>query len=324
MNNKNQYNMKEMMNHIINENRLKDILDSYNLAYISKFHNIQHYEKDDNRHGVVLDVQENKLADRTKVLIDLRQGQPIVNQVYDALYDVGKDCDIKIIVFTDGNNEYDKGIPVADESLVSSMIGKLQDMNIPIYLFSINQNDLKIALVDWYQTWYGVNRLKNASIPTKEGFMAETFWYAYFDSFNIGFYKPWNAFSGNTKDVKNRMFTIFLCEFASGEINLFWDDNGVRYEIEKITGTDDYLKKMFLVYKSFLKKRYDDNSVNFENVFGRLPKLSVKYSDRPFSWLYTATPTEIIEFAKKVYDDAWGLRWEIEKTMEKLNEKLPA
>ena len=324
MNNKNQYNMKEMMNHIINENRLKDILDSYNLAYISKFHNIQHYEKDDNRHGVVLDVQENKLADRTKVLIDLRQGQPIVNQVYDALYDVGKDCDIKIIVFTDGNNEYDKGIPVADEYLVSGMIGKLQDMNIPIYLFSINQNDLKIALVDWYQTWYGINRLKSASIPTKEGFMAETFWYTYFDSFNIGFYKPWNAFSGNTKGIEESIYTIFISDFFDGEIKLYWDENGVRYDITQYSESDEYLKKVLAVYMPILKERYGDNSVRFENVVGRLPRLYIKYSDKPFNWLYTATPKEITEFARKMFDDAWGLRWGFEETVEKMYEKVPA
>jgi len=323
MNNENQHSMKEMMDHIIDENRLKDILDVYGIAYISKIHDIQHYEKDDNRHGVLIDLQEDKLADKTKVLIDLRQGQPIVNQVYDSLFDIGKDCDIKIIVFTDGNNEYDEGVPVADEYLVSGMIGKLQDMNIPIYLFSISQSDFKIELVDSYQTWYQVNRLKSFDIPTKEGFMAETFWCAYFDSFNEGFYEPWNAFSGETEDVNKCMFTIFF-EFASGEIDLFWDDNGGRYELKLAAGTDDYLKKVDSAYMPFLKKRYGDNSVKFDYVVGKQPKFYIKYSDRPFSWLYTATPREITEFAKKVHDDAWGLHWDIEETIEKMCEKVPA
>jgi len=324
MNKKNHYSMKEMMDHIIDENRLKEILDRYDLAYVSKIHGIQHYEKDDNRHGVVIDIQENKLADKTKVLIDLRQGQPIVNQVYDALYDVGKDCDIKIIVFTDSNNDYDKGVPVADEYLVSGMIGKLQDMNIPIYLFSINQSEMIITLVDSYQTWYQVNRFKSASIPTDEGFMAETFWYAYFDSFNEAFYKPWNAFSGNTKDAKESIYTIYISEFFSGEIKLFWDENGVRYDIKQDSESDAYLKKVLSVYMPILEERYGDDSVRFENVVGRLPRLYIKYSDRPFSWLYNATPREITEFAEKLFVDAWGLRWDIEETVEKLYEKVPA
>ena len=324
MNNKKEYNMKEIMNHIINENRLKDILDSYNLAYISKIHNIQHYEKDDNRHGVVLDVQENKLADRTKILIDLRQGQPIVNQVYDALYDVGKNCDIKIIFYTNGYNDCDEGIPVADEYLVAGMLGKLQDMNIPIFLFSINPSDLNATLVGWYQDWGQINRFKRASMPTKEGFMVETFWLAYFDSFNEAFYEPWNAFSGNTKDTKVSIYTIYIDEIVSGEIKLFWDENGVRYDIKLDSEFDDFLKKVLSVYMPILKDRYGDDFVRFENVVGRLPRLYIKYSDKPFNWLYTATPMEITEFAKKIFDDAWGLRWDIEETAINIYEKVPA
>jgi hypothetical protein len=314
--------MKEMMNHIINEDRLKDLLDGYDLAYVSKIHDIQHYEKKDNRHGVVMDIQENRFADKTKVLIDIRQGQPIVNQVYDALYDEGKDCDIKIIVFTDGYNEYDKGVPVADEYLVSGMIGKLQDMNIPIYLFSIYKKEMIVTLVDSYQTWYQVNRFKSACIPTAEGFMAETFWYAYFDSFNEAFYEPWNAFSGNTKGTEESIYTIGIDSIFYGEIRLFWDENGVRYDIKQVCESDDYLKKLLSIYMPFLKERYGDDSVRFENVVGRLPRLYIKYSDKPFNWLYTATPMEITKFAKKMFDDAWGLRWGIEETVEKLYDKV--
>jgi hypothetical protein len=46
-----------------------------------------------------------------------------------------------------------------------------------------------------------------------------------------------------------------------------------------------------------------DILVKFENVVGRLPKLYIKYSDKPFYWLCTATPRRITEFAKKMYDD---------------------
>ena len=97
-------------------------------------------------------------------------GQPIANQVFDALYDVGKDCDLRLIFYTNGYNDYDEGVPVADEYLVAGMLGKLQDMNIPIFLFSISDTDLKVELVDMYQAWYQVNRFKGYKKPTKEVF----------------------------------------------------------------------------------------------------------------------------------------------------------
>ena len=65
-----------------------------------------------------------------------------------------------------------------------------------------------------------------------------------------------------------------------------------------------------------LQKRYGSESVEFENVVGKLPRLYIRYSDRPFSWLYTATPRQITEFAKAIFDDGWALRWRIEERID--------
>lgn len=323
-NEKELYSIDDLMNHIIEEDKLKDLLETCQIAKLIKIHGIQHYKKDDNRHSVVIDIQEENINDRTKVLIDLRLGQPIVNQVFDALYDAGMDCDIKIIFYTNGYNDCDEGIPVADEYATAGMIGKLQDMNLPIFIFSINQFDLNVEFVDMYQTWYQVNRLKESRIPNKEGLMCETFWGVYFDSFNTGFYEPWNAYSCGDGDNKQSYYTIYIDDIFYGEIKLFWDENGVRYDIKQVSESDEYLKKVLSVNMPILISRYGEDSVKFENVVGRLPRLYIKYSDRPFNWLYKATPREITEFAKKVYDDAWGLRWGIEETIEKIYEKVPA
>jgi hypothetical protein len=74
-----------MIDHIIEKNRLKDLLARCEIADISKIHNIRHYQKDYKRYGVVIDAQEKNIGNRTKILIELRLGQPIANQVYDAL-----------------------------------------------------------------------------------------------------------------------------------------------------------------------------------------------------------------------------------------------
>ncbi len=84
--------------------------------------------------------------------------------------------------------------------------------------------------------------------------------------------------------------------------------------------SDEHLKRFLDIEIPALKQRYGDNAVNFKNVVGRLPRLYIQYSDTPFSWLYTATPGQITEFARKMRDDAWDLRWQIGGTMEKLYE----
>ena len=66
-----------------------------------------------------------------------------------------------------------------------------------------------------------------------------------------------------------------------------------------------YLKMVLDFEMQGLQERYGSDAVNFENVVGKLPRLHIKYSDRPFDWLYTATPRQITEFAKSMHEDAW-------------------
>jgi hypothetical protein len=107
------------------------------------------------------------------------------------------------------------------------------------------------------------------------------------------------------------------CSF-SGEIQLYWDQNGVRYLIKLNYDCGESLKMVLDYEMPWLQERYGSGAVNFENVLGKLPILHIKYSDRPFDWLYTATPRQITEFAKSMHEDAWGLRWKIEERIDGL------
>ena len=315
--NGNDYDAYEMMRSFANDDNLKRFLEIYEIAKITEINYKKYHSKDDNRCTAIIDVQEESFNHSTKILIDLRIGQPSVNQVYDALYEIGSDCDIKVIFHTDRYNEKDKGIPVADEYLVASLIRELQDNNIPIILFSIDQDTLT-EKYDSYQDWYSVNRLKSCMIPTKENFIGTTFWCVYFDSFSEYFYQPWNAYNGLSNGAGNGNYIIYIDDFFHGEIRPLWDEKGARYEIKQTSESDQYLKKVLDVKMPALKEKYGQDSVRFENVVGKLPRLYINYSENPFDWLYTATPDRITAFANEMYRDAWDLRWMIEGAAEEL------
>ena len=61
---------------------------------------------------------------------------------------------------------------------------------------------------------------------------------------------------------------------------------------------------------------YNQVSTQFEFRPGRLPKMTVKYSDRPVCWLITATPKERLEFAKQLHEDVFGFRWYLSEAIE--------
>ena len=309
--------VNEMIRSIAEDENLKRFLEEYKIAKISEINFKKYFNKNENRCTAIIDAQEEFFNHSTKILIDLRIGQPSVNQVYDALYDLGKDCDIKVIIHTDDYNDNDKGIPVADECVVAPLVRELQCNNIPIILFSIDQDTLT-EKYDSYQDWYSVNRLRACKIPTKEKFMVSTFWWVYFDSFNKCFYDSWNAYDGLLNGYGNGNYIIYIDEFFHGAIQLLWDDKGARYEIIQVSENDEYLKKVLDVKMPALKEKYGEDSVRFENVVGKLPRLYINYSDKPFEWLFTATPDQITEFANEMYHDAWNLHRMIEGAAEEL------
>jgi hypothetical protein len=73
MNNNTQHQktLDEMINHIAEEKNIRHLLTSYEIANIKEIHSIEHYKQDDDRIGLIVDIKENNLIERTRILIDL-------------------------------------------------------------------------------------------------------------------------------------------------------------------------------------------------------------------------------------------------------------
>jgi len=122
-------------------------------------------------------------------MIDLKQGQPIINQVYDSLYDIGKDCSKRIIIYSNGHNDFDKGIPAADYWPVNCLINNLQQYPLGLYFLEMNKETFAVGPHYMHEYFEPDGEFPMSKAPTRQQFMAETFWTVYFDSFNEGFYE---------------------------------------------------------------------------------------------------------------------------------------
>jgi hypothetical protein len=298
--------VEEVINSMSNENALRQFLRDNKIADIGTIYEIKPYERDGNRKGLIVDVQEKNSDARSKIMIDLKQGEPIINQIYDSLYDIGKDCSKRIILYSNGQNDFDKDVPAADYWVVNSLINNLQQYPLGIYFYEMDEDTFTIGPHYMHEYWEPAEELPLSKVPTKEQFMAETFWAIYFDSFNEAFYESSKVFSDGFRDTSDWGHIIYIdCSFF-GEIQLYWDQKGVRYLIKQKDDSYEYLKKVLDFEMPGLQERYGSDAIEFENVVGKLPRLHIKYSDRPFDWLYAASPRQITEFAESMVADAWG------------------
>ena len=119
------------------------------------------------------------------------------------------------------------------------------------------------------------------------------------------------------RDAAEWQLTLFTQEQA--EIPLYWDNAGIKYIVNQKDESDDYLKNIWSLKQDKLKQRYNGH-VEFEYLPGKLPKIKIQYSDRPISWLVTATSHEKFEFAKQLYKDFYELRWYLDATDEEIEE----
>lgn len=306
----------ELVENISNESYLMKFLKEKQIANCEQVKIIDHYIQNPDREGIIIEAQEYNSTAKIKIAIDLKLGQPTIDQVHDALYGHGKDCDIKIIIYSDGYVQTDIGIPSADFYAVSSLISRLQEDNVPIILIEMDKNASEFRYDPYCQNWASVDKTNPYGIPSQAQFWAETFWAVYFDSFNVAFYDPSTTFEYGFRDTAAWGHLIYIDCAMDGEIELYWDKDGLRYEVKQCNDSDEYLKKTLDIIMLELENQYGKNNIFFENVIGKLPRLHIRFNSTPFSWIYNASPSEIAKFAGKVHENAWGLRLKIEETFE--------
>lgn len=296
--------LRDLINKISCRTRLRDLLEDYGIADVEQIKEITDYRKSDDRGGIIVTAKEHRFSTDTKIIIDLRLQEPSISQVNDALYGIGKDCEIKIIMHTDGDDigadyyEY----PSADHSIVVSLVGELQSCNIPILLLRIGEASSDIEYIPEGQDWERVNRLKALALPTQEDFWLYTFWSVYY-----GCMKSLNLYCGD--DIYRSAFTNNssligkVLYWEHYKLYVKWENDSINIEIKQTDNSRPFLQNALEIESVELNRQYGMSNVRFENVVGRLPRLYIKRPCKPINWLFTAHPQEIRKFASTLVNE---------------------
>jgi hypothetical protein len=196
----------------------------------------------------------------------------------------------------------------------------LQDIGINIHLYKYFEKTSNIENNEFCDTLGTLKMKEIVELPTKEQFMVETFWSVYVDSNNECQYDPFHKYSWPFYDTTEWGYEGYIDTIMDGEVKVYWDEKGVRYEIIQKNDSDEYMKKMLGLEMEALEKRYGKGSIRFVNVVGRLPRLYIQVSNRPFSWTYSATPRELTEYGSKIHEDLDRICLQLTEAVEKAME----
>lgn len=284
---------------------IKNISDKESVAYFLQKHkivnaetifDIKEYEVDSDRKGLILNIKEKFVIDLRKVIIDVRLGKPSFEQVHDATYTIGADCDKRVLIFTDSNNYIDYEKMEADLAVVRNL------------LLAINSKDLGLYLVQssvFTDYDFFINELiydpdddpKDfaAPLPSRMEFLEEVFWQLYYIPLEKILLIEWKPFCDGFF-IRNGIGSHQ--DLVHVKVMLKWSESGLFFHVSDNERSPGELKNILKRKSQILKRLYNSCKMKFNEQSEKRSELVIKIWDLPISYLIGANRCEKDSCAK--------------------------
>ena len=274
---------------------------------------LSNYEKDINRNGVVLLVNDKLLKKSKKIIIDAIDGEPNSNQVKELTYDEGSDCDKRFILYTKENQGYVKNEYRYEQEMVKSFAKVNNDCGFDTYLVKVSLGPVKTYQYDFSVCPEYKKRTSITTLPTKQEFEKAVF---------KVFYNQTDQFLGYEHDYMYNIDDWFSGThwYVDHYHILFkypiWDENGLFVQADSVThGGADELNIVKENKQKYLDKMFVNREISFETVDSGKIRMLIKLWDMPLSFFTNASTVnkekiaEYLRFLSSGHlDEYWSMR----------------
>ena len=293
-----------------------EIFENLNIGQIDKIQSVQKYDRLYGRKGMVIKVKsKDQELDKKEICIDIKEGFPNFEQLYEVIYGAGKDSDIRLIIFS-------KQIPEKEDANNAVELGLLKEL-----VCVKNQYPLNIYLVKFYEEYNeddkffyyvfkglsGKHKCSLNNMESEQTFREHQFWFIFVESLESNLYRdyppPLELFDydiGPYKTVENL------------RIKAGWDDRRAFIAVYTIDDRSEFLIDWWKTKKSDLKELFKDHKVDLEFLAEKIPIITVKISDLPVSWLLESKLQEKIDFARMLHRNYSMMIDFVKQTMNKI------
>ena len=285
-----------------NKDTAAQFIKEHEISDIDKITDIQKYEREDDRKGLILKVKERNKKDPIKIMIDIKPGPPNIAQVYDAVYETGSDCNKRVIMYTGGKSVGDEENPTADQYVVESLVNTFNQYPLDLYLVKKSDPILSKELMEFIVIAepYVTPKFLMKYLPSKLKFREVEFWEVHFFSCFDGYYRSWEAFNDEFLDENNYGFWMPINNL---KIGVQWTkEEGAFFESTQIKSDDyDALEEIWQEKKKDLRRLFEGKEIDFRNDPGKPSRIMIKYWEFPPTVLLNATLEEKKDYAESLY-----------------------
>lgn len=276
---------KEMFNDTV---EIDNLLNCIDLKHLQVEDILFNYEKNRNRFGVIFMAKDNKTEKLQKIIIDAICGEPNSTQVKELTYDLGADCDKRIILYTLVNSDCTRNELWYEQEMMEGFSKVNNDCGYETLVARVALNSDKnykydLEIYPDEKKWTSFKKL-----PTKLEFEKAVF---------KVFYNNTDIFGGREDDSMDNIDEWFSGTCWYLEMNGIsfmypvWEENGlfVRAVSESHKGADD-LKTIKDNNQKYLQRMFINRETTFEINFSGCVTMSIKLWSKPFSFFTKASP----------------------------------
>jgi len=268
-------------------------IDNYELRNIRS-----RYVIDNIRHGVIVTVEKKYNKNLAKIIIDAKQGNPTWMQLKDVTFNLGADCDHKIVLYDDSivvHTDYDHDF----DDIIAIGFAKINNYyNVPTHLVKVSHCTDKISdrVFKYHLEECDAigSKTNNNKVHSKENFDEAEFWilYDYITNEEPYRYKEPQFWLSNDKG-----------KMPGGIDFLFdWDQKG--WFVHVTVYSDEGAKKLKWLCENHyyeIHRKIKDWEVNIKKESDTIYKISMKMSNQPFSDFVHATSDEKRSYIEKIH-----------------------
>jgi hypothetical protein len=297
---------------VISKETIIRILETIDIGTFCSLNIIQKVTHNPVNRSILCEIPNDSCIGENRILLNAKQGQPTVDQVYNAIYQMGSDCHKCIIVFTGGNNYDDKYNPSADVDTVKCLIGNMNRFDRNIYLVQMVY-DSTSSICDYEILAQPDSHPKSSSAeyPSIEKFTEAEFWNVYFWGYNNWVEAIPFEFGFDSESEYSQCFPI-----GDLELETKWTDEGAIIRIEDTSDKKYLLGDIWNDRKDEIQDMFRGCAMESLIRSGATLKLLVKVFDKPIGDLAGMPWREKMHYAGLLWSKFIQIQEFIEKALE--------
>ena len=298
-----------------NEENIHSLLEALNIGTSRNIYILKEISHNPINKSILVEIPNESGEGETEIMLNFKQGQPTVDQVYNAIYQTEAECQHRIIAFTGGHFLDDKYNPSADVDVVKCLINNMNRFDLNIYLVQMGYDstgsicDFEILAQPDSHTEFS-----KAEFLSKEKFTEAEFWEVYFWGYNNIIEATPFEFGFDSKSEFSQCFPTGDLEFETK-----WTNEGAIIRIEDTSDKKYVLSGLWDDRRDEIQDMFRGCCIELMIQAGETLKLIVKIFDKPIGDLAGMPWREKMHYAGLLWSKFIQFQGFIEMALQDLN-----